>query len=208
MYYYWPRPHSQAQMQTWLQRQLHLVFFQAGLLQPVMPHSHPPASRALPRLREELWLLFTSNLTPPISSKTIWTKFLFWRCVSHSVVSNSLWPHGLLACQFPLSMEFFRQEYWSALPFPSLITPTQGLSQGLLYCRQIFYCVSHQGNPAEDGFPPKGFWETCFSIKKPKEKKNLQTTNWKSKSLSRVRLFVTSWTIKSMEFSRPEYWSG
>ena len=31
---------------------------------------------------------------------------------------------------------------------------------------------------------------------------------WKSKSLSRVRLFVTSWTIQSMEFSRPEYWSG
>ena len=31
---------------------------------------------------------------------------------------------------------------------------------------------------------------------------------WKWKSLSRVRLFVTPWTIQSMEFSRPEYWSG
>ena len=28
------------------------------------------------------------------------------------------------------------------------------------------------------------------------------------KSLSRVWLFVTLWTIQSMEFSRPEYWSG
>ena len=28
------------------------------------------------------------------------------------------------------------------------------------------------------------------------------------KSLSRVWLFVTPWTIQSMEFSRPEYWSG
>ena len=28
------------------------------------------------------------------------------------------------------------------------------------------------------------------------------------KSLSRVRLFMTPWTIQSMEFSRPEYWSG
>ena len=28
------------------------------------------------------------------------------------------------------------------------------------------------------------------------------------KSLSRVQLFVTPWTIQSMEFSRPEYWSG
>ena len=31
---------------------------------------------------------------------------------------------------------------------------------------------------------------------------------WKWKSLSRVRLFVTPWTIQSMEFSRPEHWSG
>ena len=29
----------------------------------------------------------------------------------------------------------------------------------------------------------------------------------KSKSLSRVPLFATPWTIQSMEFSRPEYWS-
>ena len=31
---------------------------------------------------------------------------------------------------------------------------------------------------------------------------------WKRRSLSRVRLFVTPWTIQSLEFSRPEYWSG
>ena len=30
----------------------------------------------------------------------------------------------------------------------------------------------------------------------------------KWKSLSRVWLFVTPWTIQCMEFSRPEYWSG
>ena len=36
---------------------------------------------------------------------------------SCSVVSNSLWPHGLY--QAPQSMEFSRQEYWSGLPFPS-----------------------------------------------------------------------------------------
>ena len=38
-------------------------------------------------------------------------------CVSHSVVSDSLRPHGLQPT--PLSMEFSRQEYWSGLPFPS-----------------------------------------------------------------------------------------
>ena len=30
----------------------------------------------------------------------------------------------------------------------------------------------------------------------------------KLKSLSSVRLFATPWTIQSMEFSRPEYWSA
>ena len=32
--------------------------------------------------------------------------------------------------------------------------------------------------------------------------------HWKWKVLSCVRLFATPWTIQSMKFSRPEYWSG
>ena len=41
-------------------------------------------------------------------------------CVGRSVMSDSLWPHGLyIARQAPLCMEFSRQEYWSELPFPS-----------------------------------------------------------------------------------------
>ena len=40
------------------------------------------------------------------------------------------------------------------------------------------------------------FLSTCFVPK------------WKWKLLSRVQLFATPWTIKSMEFSRPEYWCG
>ena len=38
-------------------------------------------------------------------------------CVSHSVVSYSLQPHGLH--QASLSTEFSRQEYWSGLPLSS-----------------------------------------------------------------------------------------
>ena len=38
--------------------------------------------------------------------------------VSRSVVSDSGAP-WTVACQAPLSMEFFRQECWSGLPFPS-----------------------------------------------------------------------------------------
>ena len=37
---------------------------------------------------------------------------------SHSVVSDSAIP-GTAVHQPPLSMEFFRQEYWSGLPFPT-----------------------------------------------------------------------------------------
>ena len=32
-------------------------------------------------------------------------------------MSNSLRPHGVVACQAPLSIGFSRQEYWSGLPF-------------------------------------------------------------------------------------------
>ena len=36
----------------------------------------------------------------------------------------------------------------------------------------------------------------------------LQGKEWKWKLLSHDQLFVTPWAIQSMEFSRPEYWSG
>ena len=36
----------------------------------------------------------------------------------------------------------------------------------------------------------------------------VNTYKWKWKSLSRVWLFATPWTIQSMEFSRLEYWRG
>ena len=31
-------------------------------------------------------------------------------------MSNSVWPYG--ACQAPLSLGFYRQEYWSGLLYP------------------------------------------------------------------------------------------
>ena len=37
---------------------------------------------------------------------------------------------------------------------------------------------------------------------------HLSLEKWKWKSLSRVWLFATPWTIQSMEFSRPEYLTG
>ena len=43
---------------------------------------------------------------------------------------------------------FSRQEYWSGLPcLLQGIFPTQGLNSSLWHCRQILYCLSHQGSP-------------------------------------------------------------
>ena len=50
-------------------------------------------------------------------------------CVlSHSVVSDSLQPLWTVAHQAPMSVEFFRQEYWSGLLFP---TPGDLLDPGI-----------------------------------------------------------------------------
>ena len=38
--------------------------------------------------------------------------------LSHSVLSDSLWPYRAVVNQAPLSMGFSRQESWSGLPFP------------------------------------------------------------------------------------------
>ena len=74
--------------------------------------------------------------------------------VSHSVVSDSLWPHGLYSpwnspgqntgVPFPFSLLPF------PFPFPSLgkgIFPTPGLNPGLPHCGNILYQLSHNGSP-------------------------------------------------------------
>ena len=55
-----------------------------------------------------------------------------------------------VAHQAPLSMEFFRQEYWSGTGVGCYfllqgIFLIQGLNPGLPHCRQMLYRLSHQG---------------------------------------------------------------
>ena len=72
------------------------------------------------------------------------TKFIVCVLVSQPCLTLSNPIHYSLA---PLSMEFYRQEYWSDMPFPSLgDLLTQGSNPGLLHCRQILYCPTYQGN--------------------------------------------------------------
>ena len=65
------------------------------------------------------------------------------RVLSRSVASDSLRPPWTVAHQDPLSMGFFRQEYWSALPFPpSGYLPDPGIEPtSLVSCigRQLLY---------------------------------------------------------------------
>ena len=62
---------------------------------------------------------------------------------SHSVVSDSLWPHGL---QSPWNSPDQNTGVGS-LSLLQGIFPTQGLNPGLLHCSRIPYQLRHKGSP-------------------------------------------------------------
>ena len=81
-----------------------------------------------------------------IANKTVQNAVCAWEFTS--VVSNSLWHYEpestTLLCPWDspgkntrVGCRFLLQGIW----------PTQGLNLGLLCCRQILYCLSHQGSP-------------------------------------------------------------
>ena len=67
---------------------------------------------------------------------------------SHTVVSASLWPRGLNPARVLRPWDSPGKN--TGVGCHSLlqgIFPTQGLNPGLPCCRQIFYCMRHQGSP-------------------------------------------------------------
>ena len=104
-------------------------------------------------------------------------------CVSCSVVSDSLRPHGLyIARQAPLSMGFSRQEYWSGLPVSSprnLPDPgTKSTSLCLLHWHADSLLQSHQGSPDAEEFSHGPHSWTYQQVKfqhsvSPEEKKKI-----------------------------------
>ena len=68
-------------------------------------------------------------------------------CESCSVMSNSLWSHGLYS---PWNSPG-QNTGVSSLSLLQRIFPTQGLNPGLPHCRQILYQLSHKGS----------IWEEC-----------------------------------------------
>ena len=61
---------------------------------------------------------------------------------SYSVVSNSLWPHGLYSTWNSLG----QNTGVGSLSHPQGFFPAQGSNPGLLPCRQIRYQLSHKGS--------------------------------------------------------------
>ena len=78
-----------------------------------------------------------------------WTRVSYVSCigrqvlylVSRSVMSNSLWPHGLLCPWYSPG----RNTGVGSHSLLQGIFPIQGLNPGLLHYRKIIYCLSHQG---------------------------------------------------------------
>ena len=67
---------------------------------------------------------------------------------SCSLISDSLQPHGLYPTRLLCPWNFPGKNTGMGSHFPLQgIFPTQGSNPGLLHCRQILYCLSHQGSP-------------------------------------------------------------
>ena len=69
------------------------------------------------------------------------------KCVSRPVLSNSLQPHGLYSTRILCPWNFPGKNTGVGCHILLQgIFPIQGLNLGLLHCRQILYCLSHQGS--------------------------------------------------------------
>ena len=109
----------------------------------------------LQRVRHDLARAHTHTHTHSVDYNNSWLERLSHLCFPVELfliyMSDSQSCPSLcdpMDCSLPGSFihEFFRQEYWSGLPFPSGIFPIQGLNTGSLHCRQILYYLSHQGS--------------------------------------------------------------
>ena len=140
--------------------------------------------------------------------------------------------------QAPLSMELFRQEYWSGLPFPSPENlPDPGIEPESPALQADSLPSEPPGKPqSRTAAAAAKSLQSCPTLCDPMDGSpqgspvpgilQARTLEWvaisfswawkwkvKVKSLSRARLLATAWTAAhqahpSTGFSRQEYWSG
>ena len=144
-----------------------------------------------------------------------WALFSLWPKIFILCECPTLCTPWTVACQYPLSMEFPRHEYWYVLNHFSLVwlfvilwtvACQAPLSMG--FSRQEYWS-GLPVHPPEDlpdpAIKPESLASLAFAGKFFTTGATWEATKWKWKLLSHVWLFVTPWTIQSMELSRPKY---
>ena len=109
--------------------------------------------------------------------------FICYMCLeseSHSVLSDSLQPHGL----YSPGTSPGQNNGVGSLSLLQGIFPTQGSNPGLPYCRWILYQLSHKGSP-----------RILEWVAYPFSSGSFQPRNWTRVSCIASRFF-TNWAIK------------
>ena len=118
--------------------------------------------------------------------------FWFFMCESesHSVVSDSLRPHGLYS---PWNSPGQNTGVGSHSLLQGIF-PTQGLNPGLPHCRWILYQLSHKGSP-----------RILEWVAYPFSSGSSQPRNLTGVSFIAGRFF-TNWAIREAPFYHPMFW--
>ena len=151
-----PACRAEQQTATWSSA------FQTGITRPEFTGDAPRVTRRkgcpgvplkqwhLSYPGSECWLVDAVGGRTLLTAVTTFAKVhsMFRKCCVATKPCPTLCNPWTAARQAPLSMGFFRQEYWSGLPFPSPgIFPTQGLNLRLLPWQVDSLPLSHQGSP-------------------------------------------------------------
>ena len=107
---------------------------------------------------------------------------------SHSVVSNSFWPHGLYS---PWNSPGWNTAVGS-LSLLKGIFPTQGLNPGIPHCRWILYQLSHKESP-----------RILEWVAYPFSSRSSQSRDWTRVSCISGRFFA-NWAIRGYKYSSKE----
>ena len=137
--------------------------------------------------------------------------FFYLESVRCSVMSSSLWPHGLSPARLLCPWVFqARVPEWVAIAFSEHIhTAAAAAAKSLQSCLTL--CDPIDGSPP--GSPVPGILQARTLEWVAISFSNAWKWKVKVKLLSRSRLLATPWTSAheaspSMGFSRQEYWSG
>ena len=96
-----------------------------------------------------------SRLKLQCKMPSIWAVCVFSR-FSHVQLFATLW---IVACQAPLSMGFFRQEYWNGLSCPPPgDLPNPGIKPVSHEMQADSLLLRHQGNPLFMPYVPRNQW--------------------------------------------------